>query len=158
IAESERLALCKAALVVDDGLLAAIDELAFSSDHPLSARRIFTLRVSIAVVQLELQNEPLEWNVMKASWEEHSIGFLPKITDILVGVADDLNSHFALSVPSQMHQAIVDQLFRLANDLIGLVARLSPSYPLTTRSLVALTKAIADIFVYTDAADNMFTP
>lgn len=147
----------KAALVAEDGLPAAIEELTFSSDHPLSLRRLRTLRVSLAVVDKELDGDKGEWRILQTTWDEHSIALLPQLVEIFIGVSDDINGHFLVTPPPRKNQALVDQLFRIADDLLHLISRLVPHFPLTTRSLRSLTVAIADVFVCTDAADMLYT-
>ncbi|KAJ7591444.1 hypothetical protein C8J56DRAFT_1047652 [Mycena floridula] len=158
IPENERLRLRKAALVVEDGLPAAIAELAFSSDHPLSLRRLYTLRVSLAIAARSLEEEEGGWEALNTSWEEQSIGLLPRLVDILVGVANDLNGHFLISSAPAMKQDLVDQLFRTAQDLLHLVSRLERLVILTALTLRRLTRAVTDIFVCTDSADMLFSP
>lgn len=157
ITENDRLSMRKVALVAEDGLPAAIEELMFSSDHPLSLRRLRTLRVSLAIVKQELETEKGEWRLLQTVWDEQSHGLGVRLVDIITGVSDDLNAHFRLTPPPVMNQALVDQLFRTADDILRLLARLTPTYPLTTRSTRALTTAVADIFTCTDAADMIYS-
>lgn len=154
IPENDRLSMRKAALVAEDGLLAAIDELAFNSDHPLSYRRLHTLRVSMAVVQREVVNDQTGWKVLKTSWDEQKVGLLPRLIEILAGVSGDLKDHFPLHIPAKMDQTLVGQLFRTVEEIHHLIQRVSYGFPLASHSLRSLTIATADIFVCTFA----FTP
>lgn len=148
----------KIALVAEDGLPAAMEELTFSSDHPLSLRRLRTLRVSLAIVERELEDDKGEWRVLQSLWEEQYHGFVPRLVGILAGIGDDLNGHFALSPPPRMNQTLADQLFRTADDVLRLIMLLSPAFPLTSRELRMLTTTLADILACTDAADMAFSP
>ncbi|KAK0243203.1 hypothetical protein EDD85DRAFT_947346 [Armillaria nabsnona] len=162
ISESQRLSLRKAALVATDGLPAAIEELAFSSDHPLSLRRLRTIRVSLAIVERELRTENGahngEYNVLETIWDEHSVGLVPQLLSILTGVSGDLNEHFVVtsSPPAPMNQELVEQLFHTADDLLRLISLLSPSFPLTPRPLRYFSITLADIFACSEAAKTLY--
>ncbi|KAJ7126453.1 hypothetical protein C8R43DRAFT_1211992 [Mycena crocata] len=158
IAEHERLSMRKVALVADDGLPAAIEELTFSSSHPLSLRRLRTIRVSLAIVQRELEDaDSGEWRVLEALWDENAHGFVERLVDLFLGVADDLNTHFILTPPPPMDQALVGQLFRTSDDLLRLISHVTPTLPMTSRTLRNLTSSVADVFVCTDAAAKLYS-
>ncbi|KAK0461707.1 uncharacterized protein EV420DRAFT_1266438 [Desarmillaria tabescens] len=162
ISENQRLSLRKAALVATDGLPAAIEELTFSSDHPLSLRRLRTIRVSLAIVERELRTENEardgEFNVLETIWDEHSVGLVPQLLSILTGVSGDLNEHFVItSSPAPMNQELVEQLFHTANDLLRLISLLSLSFPLTPRPLRCFSVTLADIFACSEAARTMYS-
>ncbi|KAF8076742.1 hypothetical protein FPV67DRAFT_1472518 [Lyophyllum atratum] len=157
IAEHELLSMRKVALVSEDGLPAAVEELMFSSDHPLSLRRLRTLRVSLAIVERELNDPKGEWRTLEAFWDERSPGIVACLIDILVGISSDLNGHFVLSPPPRINQALTDQLFLTTDDLLRLISQLTPAFPLTGRAMRRLTIATADIFACTDAADMIYS-
>lgn len=157
IAEHELLSMRKVALVSEDGLPAAVEELMFSSDHPLSLRRLRTLRVSLAILERELDDPKGEWRALQAFWDEQSPGIVSCLVDLLIGVSDDLNGHFVLSQPPRMNHALADQLFRTVDDILRLVTQLAPAFPLTSRSMRRLTIAVADIFACTDMADMVYS-
>lgn len=157
IAENERLAMRKIALVAEDGLPAAVEELAFSSDRPFSLRRLRTLRVSLAIVERELAEPKGEWRVLQIFWDEHNHGFVPRLVDILFDIVDDLNQHFAIQPIPRMNQTLSDQLFRTADDILRLVTHLTSSIPLPNRALCSLTISVADLFACTDAADMIYS-
>jgi hypothetical protein len=158
IAEHERLPMEKVALVAEDGLPAAIGELKFSSSHPLSLRRLRILRVSLAIIQHELEDTDAgEWRILEALWDKNAHGFVERLVDIFLGVADDLNAHFVLTVPPPMNQTLVGQLFCTSDDLLRLIARLTPALALTSRALRNLTSSIADVFACTHAAAALYS-
>lgn len=157
ITEDERLSLRKVALIADDGLPAAVEELTYASSHPMDSSRIRTLRVSLAIVEDELGDEKGEWRVFQALWDERAHGLVPHLVDIFVGVSDDLNGCYNLSSPPHVAQSHIEQLFRTATDLQRLIIRLALAYPLTTRSTRVLIAAVADVFVCTDAADMLYS-
>lgn len=156
IAEHERLSLRKVALVAEDGLLAAVEELMFTSAHPLSLRRLRTVRASLAIVERELGGARGEWRTTQAFWEEQSYGMVPRLVDLFVGVAGDLDAHFVVSPPPRMNQSLVDQLFRTGDDLLRLILRMTLLLPLTSRAMRELVVAVADVFACTDAADMVY--
>ena len=157
IVEDERLALRQAALLVDDGATAAIEELTMDSVGPLDARRIRTLRVALAIIERELQeDETGEWHILQALWKDHSHGLVPQLVDLFLVVSEDLQNHFSLTPPPCSGQELVSLLFRISDDLLTLIARLVPAYPLTTRLTRSLIAAVADVYVCTDAADMIY--
>lgn len=158
IAENERLLMRKAALVVDDGLSAAVEEVAFHSDHPLSLRRLRTLRVSLAVIARALKEEDGPWNLAKLGREEHSIGILARLIDIFDGVSEDLNAYFVIDSLPLVNLTVVDQLFHSADDLLLTILQLGSSLPLAAHSLRRFVAAIANSFVCTHIAADTFSP
>ncbi|KAG6813039.1 hypothetical protein H0H92_014574 [Tricholoma furcatifolium] len=158
ISDTELLSMRKIALVSEDGLPAAIEELMFTSDHPLSLRRLRTLRVSLAIVKRELDLPKGEWKTLESFWDEGTSGIVPCLLDILIGVSDDLNKHFSLFPPPSMDQILANQLFLAAINLLQLIIQLVPIYPPTTRLMRTLVLSTADIFACTAAANNLFSP
>lgn len=157
IMEDERVALRHAALVAEDGVAAAIEELTTENKLPISLNRIRTLRVALAVIERELtENEEGEWHILQALWKDGSHGLVPHIVDIFFSVNQDLQTHFTLTIPPRHAQELVKLLFLISDDLLRLIARLVPTYPLTSRLTRTLVAAVADVFVCTDAADMMY--
>ncbi|KAF5358962.1 hypothetical protein D9758_004905 [Tetrapyrgos nigripes] len=157
IQDTEKQMLHKIALVADDGLQAAVDELTYSSDHPLSLRRLRTLRVSMAILDNALNTDDKgEWKILQTIWDDHSIALMPRLVELFAEIASDLNAHFVVTAtPPPMNQILVDQLFRSAEDLLRLILRLTSRFSLTPRSLRTLTLGIADVFACTDVADTI---
>ncbi|KAJ7098718.1 hypothetical protein B0H15DRAFT_821944 [Mycena belliarum] len=155
IAEHERLSMRKVALVADDGLPAAVEELTFSSSHPLSLRRLRTIRVSLAIVQRELADADAgEWHILEALWDENTHGFIERLADVFRGVADDLNGYFTSTAPPPHRDpALLPQLFCTADDLLRLIEQLLPAFVMTSRALRDLVCAIADVFTCAAQAD-----
>ncbi|KAJ6458661.1 hypothetical protein C8R47DRAFT_1162997 [Mycena vitilis] len=154
IAEHERLSMRKVALVARDRLPAAVEELMFSSSHPLSLRRLRTVRVSLALVQRELVGSE---HFFEDLWDDNAFGFVERLIDIFLGVADDLTAHFVLVPPPPMNQPLVGQLFRTSDDLLHLIVQLAPEFKLMGRALRNLTRGIADVFACTDAARTLYS-
>ncbi|KXN89433.1 hypothetical protein AN958_05595 [Leucoagaricus sp. SymC.cos] len=119
IPEHERLGFRKLALVVDDGLPAAVEELAvvFESHHqngdegnnsyrPVSLRRLRILRVGVGLVMRELgedgnvdmvgeDGESGEWRILDAFGVERTYGFTERLVDLFVDLVEDLMLHFS---------------------------------------------------------------
>ncbi|KAG6845449.1 hypothetical protein H0H87_009357 [Tephrocybe sp. NHM501043] len=157
ITEFELLSMRKVALVSEDGLPAAVEELMFSSDHPLSLRRLRTLRVSLMLVKRELDLPKGEWKTLESFWEEGSPGIVACLIDVLVGVSGDLNGHFAIYPPPPMNQPLAEQLFLTADDLLKLIVQLTPVYTPTSRTMRNLVVACADIFACVHAAETAYS-
>ncbi|KAE9404801.1 hypothetical protein BT96DRAFT_394283 [Gymnopus androsaceus JB14] len=185
ISESDRLSMRKIALVVEDGLPAAIEELTRPSAHPLSYRRLRTLRVSVALVERELAEDPQkgDWTILQTLWDEQSTALIPRLADLLTETAQDLNGHFLITSPFPTQQQsssatslpqVLSQLFSLAEDILTLLLHLvlvpgssSSSLPLgsgsapfafslTSYTLRSLVLGVADVFACTDAADTIY--
>ena len=161
ITEDELRTLQKVAYVSEDGLPGAVGELLFSSDHPLSHRRLRVLRVSLAILQREMGSTEGEWRTFQTfrDWEGQSPGIINCLIDLLAGLSDDLNGYFALSSSGKrINQPLVEQLFRTADQIFLLLNHLTlPSFPMNGRSLRQLTIAVADIFACTAEADILFS-
>jgi hypothetical protein len=158
ITEEERASMRKMALVANDGLPAAIEELTLPIDCPMDIRRLRTLRVSLAVVERVLEdNTAGEWRILESLWEDGSHGLVPRLVDIFTGLCCDLRFHFDLKPPPPMAHELIHHLFRAAANLLKMIARLALAYPITSRSIRVLTAAVADVFVYTDAADMLYS-
>ncbi|KAJ3800389.1 hypothetical protein GGU11DRAFT_412344 [Lentinula aff. detonsa] len=186
IYENDRLSMRKIALVVEDGLPAAIEELTLPNTHPLSYRRLRTLRVSIALVERELAEDPqkVDWNVLQTIWDEQSTALIPRLAELLAEIAQDVNGYFRITSPfpvqhetqPQLHSStamslpqVLSQLFQLAEDILGLLTRLTIvlepsssssseplSFSLSAYTLRSLVLSVADVFACTDAADTIY--
>ena len=156
IANDEMLEMRKLARVARDGLSSAVEELAYSSDRPFSLRRLRVLRVSIAVIYQELDEDDGEWETIQTCWNERDLSLVPRLVAILVDISDDLNQHFVVQSVPQMNQVLSGLLFRTANDLLDLIARFATSYPLTSWDLRRLATALADLFGCSERASSIF--
>jgi hypothetical protein len=77
IMEDERVALRHAALVAEDGVAAAIEELTTENKLPMSLNRVRTLRVALAIIERELtEDEEGEWHILQALWKDRSHGLV----------------------------------------------------------------------------------
>ncbi|EKM79923.1 hypothetical protein AGABI1DRAFT_72636 [Agaricus bisporus var. burnettii JB137-S8] len=169
ISEKERLTLRKLALVVDDGLEAAVEELKFESGRPFSLRRLKTLRVSIAMLVRELDRDMdtdgdcrdgAEWLILQAFWREGEYAFLGRLVDLFVDLTSDLEQYFvdrqdqaSLQDPNP---TLVEQLFWTSLDFLLLIERLVPPFTITARSLRHLVSSIVSILVCVDEAMTVF--
>ncbi|XP_006456758.1 hypothetical protein AGABI2DRAFT_122649 [Agaricus bisporus var. bisporus H97] len=169
ISEKERLTLRKLALVVDDGLEAAVEELKFESGRPFSLRRLKTLRVSIAMLVRELDRDMdtdgdcrdgAEWLILQAFWREGEYAFLGRLVDLFVDLTSDLEQYFvdrqdqaSLQDPNP---TLVEQLFWTSLDFLLLIERLIPPFTITARSLRHLVSSIVSILVCVDEATTVF--
>ncbi|TFK25945.1 hypothetical protein FA15DRAFT_319512 [Coprinopsis marcescibilis] len=181
ITEDERLALRKIAYVVEDGVAAAVEELVFISANvvngaeedklvkraPLSARRLRTLRVSVAIVVKEVKGDEEEegegtgegeWRVLTSLWGEQAHGLVPRLIDLLVDLAEDVGRYFeaeysvmdeqrpvAVPAMSEVNYKLLAQLWDTAYDALGLVEMLVGGYPLAARDLRRLVGALVEL-------------
>ena len=159
IAEGERLTMRKVALVAEDGLSAALEEIAFRSDHPLSLRRLRTLRVSLAIAlnSLDVEDEG-EWHAVQLFWSEQKQDLNIRLIEIVMGISQDLNGHFSVaSTPGPMNQVLTEQLFRTSEDLLRVLGRLTTAFPINVRSLKIVTTSVADVFACASTADSQYS-
>ncbi|KAF9442545.1 hypothetical protein P691DRAFT_789311 [Macrolepiota fuliginosa MF-IS2] len=182
ISESERLALRKLALVADDGVPAAVEELCFDfggAGFEFSVRRLRVLRVSIAVVARELSSSlssnsnseygyGADWTLLEAFWNERSYGFVDRLIDLFVLLSADLTTHFqTLLLPplpepkpnpnAQTHTHLIDQLFSTARELLVLLETLIPIFGgVSARGVRRLVSAIVDVLCCAEAAAEIW--
>ncbi|PIL37469.1 hypothetical protein GSI_01163 [Ganoderma sinense ZZ0214-1] len=158
ITDEERASMRQAAFVVDDGFAGAVDEVLRPLERPSTFSSLRTLRVALAYLQREL-DEDEESKLLDDFWEEANCSFITALCDLLAPVVDDIRSHFSLlEVPSRRSQDVMAQLFFIADDILQLLIRLLPPYPLPSRALRILTTNVADMFSCADAADMSYSP
>ncbi|KAF9226846.1 hypothetical protein BS17DRAFT_776224 [Gyrodon lividus] len=151
ISEEERISLDRAATIADDGLPGAIDELV-RSDFPLTnLDRIRGLRVAVAVILHELdEDEAGDRNVLEAGWKKTVHGLMFRSIDVVASVSQELEGLCSLSMTQSRERGIVEQLLLLSGELLRLVVRLKPLSVTTNRSMRNVVTAVADIFVCAD--------
>ncbi|KAL1740094.1 hypothetical protein HDZ31DRAFT_18973, partial [Schizophyllum fasciatum] len=144
INERDRVVMRKIAFVADDGLPAAIDELMYNAEHPYSFRRLRTVRVSLALLEQALADTVSgEWHILQALYAEQKQGLLAHLGDLLVGVSEDLDGHFAMCEPPPVGGVVVlNQLCLTAEDLVAVIAVLAGAYQLTSRTLHGIATAM----------------
>ena len=158
IESEELLEIGKLAMVARDGLLSAIEELAYTSVRPFSLRRLRVLRVSIAVMAGEIAYDDGEWHVIENFWAERGERFFPTLIALLYDISEDLNHHFSITSIPRMNQPLTDLLFRTASDLVHFISHFPPTYPFVGRELRKFTSAVADLYICSHAARNRFSP
>lgn len=156
ITEEERMSMRRAAIVADDGLTGAVDELLRPIDRAPTLKHLRALRVAFAVIDDELRKDR-EYDVLQDFWQEGSRGLVGHLVDVFVPLVKEVRSHFTLTPPPRRSQELMSSLFRVADELLKLVLRLYPSYPLPSRAVRVLTTSAADLFVCTDAADVLYS-
>lgn len=158
ITSDERVAMRQAAIVADDGLPGAVEELLRPLERPLTLTNMRSLRVALAVIDQELgdQDEQGEYRVLQDFWTEGSISLIARLVDLFIPVSEEIKTHFSLKPPERKPQELMTELFRTANELLELLLRLYPTYLLASRAVSDLAASVADLFVCTDAADMLF--
>lgn len=156
ISENERLAMRKNALVAQDGLAGAVEEVLYTSQRPLSLRRLRTLRVSMALIRKDVEGDDGELQVLRRFWEGDAHGLVVRLVELLVDIADDVGGHFELQQADKVDHTHISLLFETATDLLRLIEVVVGSYPLTSRSIRSLTSAIADLYTCADSSNAVF--
>ncbi|KIK94846.1 hypothetical protein PAXRUDRAFT_33290 [Paxillus rubicundulus Ve08.2h10] len=153
INEEERISLDRAATIADDGLPGAIDELVRSDFPSVNLDRIRGLRVAVAVVLHEFEEDDLgDWNILEAGWKEKVHGLMFHVIDVVASVSQELKSLYSLTMAQPREGGIAEQLLLLSDELLRLVIRLEHLSVTTSRSMRNVVTAVADIFVCADLA------
>jgi hypothetical protein len=149
--EGERLLLQRLAHIGEDGLPAAIEELAFYSDEPISLRRIRTLRVALSVIHTHIITESShEWRVLQAFWDQNQRGLVIQLIHLFCNIAVGLKAHFLPHPRNSFDYALVEQSFLISQELLCLLNSLITSFPPPGKLLTLLVSAIADSFILAD--------
>ncbi|KAF8326413.1 hypothetical protein F5887DRAFT_1197258 [Amanita rubescens] len=145
IADGERLTLRKVALVAEDGLSAALEEIAFKSDNPLSLRRLRTLRVSLVILlnSLDAEDEG-EWHAVDLFWSEQKQDLNIRLIEIL-------------PLSGACEPGFNGTVIRTSEDLLRVLGKLTVAFPLNVRSLGTATIWIADVFACAGMADSQYS-
>ncbi|KAI0832780.1 hypothetical protein BC628DRAFT_1309243 [Trametes gibbosa] len=153
-----RTSMREAAFVVDDGFGGAVDELLRSVERPPTFGGLRTLRVALAMVDREL-DEDEESRVLDDFWEEAKCSLMTCLGNLLSPIVDEIRKQFSLShfPPPRTSQDIMAQLFWTADDMLRMSRRLVPIHPLPSRMLRTLTTNVADIFACAEAADMRYS-
>jgi len=151
ITEEERISLHRAATIADDGLRGAMEELVRTDSPPLDLDRVRGLRVAVAVILHELEEEEAgEWNVLDTAWRESIQGMVFHVIDMASSVGRELKTLCSLTMTQPREAGIMEQLLLLADKLLPLVIHLEPLSVTTSRSMRCIIVAIADIFICAD--------
>lgn len=156
ITHEERESLIRAAEIADRGLAGAVDCLLQPVEQPPSFSYIRALRVALGVVTEELMERD-EFELLQEFWQEGSCSLETCLVDVFGSLSDEIGSHFSIGPPPPTPSDVLAQMFRAAGDIIAILIRIVPTYPLLGRALRAFTAAAANIFVCTDLADILFS-
>ena len=159
INDNERAALRALALLVDDGLSAALEELVRTPTRPVSADALRTLRVATVLLAHELEvGDPGtgEWAALNALWTQQSHGLPLHLLAALDALAADAHARFSLIPPPPLSShAPLGCILAGTNELLQVLSLLIPSHPLPTRAVDGLVNAAADLFACADVADTL---
>jgi len=162
INDVERAALRALALLADDGLPTALEELVHTPTRPVSAGALRTLRVATVLLAHELETgDPGEgeWAALNALWVQHTHGLPHHLLAALDALAADAQARFSLIPPlppaMPSSHAPFASLLAGADELLQVLARLVSTHPLPTRAVNGLVFAAADLFACADAADTL---
>lgn len=147
ISEEERISLHRAATIADDGLRGGIEELVRTDSLPFDMGRVRGLRVAVAVILHELEEEEGgDWNLLDMAWSGGIQGMVFHVIDMASAVSRELKTLCSLTMTQPREAGIVEQLLMLADELLPLVIHLEPFSVTTSRSMRLIIVAIADIF------------
>ncbi|THH12845.1 hypothetical protein EW146_g7312, partial [Bondarzewia mesenterica] len=157
ICEDERQDLRALAILAEDGLPAALEELMCPFESPSSIQAIRMFRVALAIASREFaRGWEGEWRVLSTLWDEHGHGLALHLVDTVGIMSTDIQSLFTLTTPRRMAQDAVAGLFHAANEAMRVIHQLVPVYPLPGRQLRAMVGVAADLYACTDAADARY--
>ncbi|CAL1700381.1 unnamed protein product [Somion occarium] len=156
ITYDERMSMRRAAIIAEDGLLGAVDELTRKVERPPTVKSLRGIRVALAIIERELDEED-EYDVLEEFWKEGSRGCLACLVDAFLEVSEELEKHFTLFPPPPAPSGLLAWLFHTCNDLLRLIIRLVPDYPLPGRAVRSLTISAANVFFCSDAVDMLYS-
>ena len=156
ITDEERDSLLRAAEIADRGLPGAVDCLLQPVEQPPSFSYTRSLRVALGIVIEELMERD-EFDVLQEFWQEGSCSLETCLVDVFTSLGDEIGNHFSVSSPSTLPPEVLTQAFKAAGDIITILMRIVPAYPLPNRTLRAFIVAVVNLFVYTDLADILFS-
>ncbi|EJD01547.1 uncharacterized protein FOMMEDRAFT_90409 [Fomitiporia mediterranea MF3/22] len=158
ITDNEVMEFKRASRIAKDGLYGAVSLLTRTPDELDPMERRLDIRVAISVVIDVLEKRFTgEKELLETVWD-HGLNGLPVyLIQHLIKSSTELRTQFDLTVPHGRSQPEIAAEFLNCHDLLRLLTRLLPSYPPPTRDIALLAKAVADIFVCTDAADLIYT-
>ncbi|KAJ3551729.1 hypothetical protein NM688_g4538 [Phlebia brevispora] len=156
ITEDEYESMRAAAIIVDDGLLGAVEQLLQPLERPPTLRNLRAIRVAFAVIDQEFEHRG-EREVMQEFWKEGSQSLETCLVDTLAALSDEIGSYFSVHLPPSSSPELVAQLFRTSDEALKLFMRLVPSYPVAGRITRTISSTAADLFVFTDAADMLYS-
>ncbi|EPQ59195.1 hypothetical protein GLOTRDRAFT_33360, partial [Gloeophyllum trabeum ATCC 11539] len=158
ITEDERLTMRRLAIIAEDGAPAAVEVLGQRYESPMKMEDIRSIRVSLTIMERELENGVEgEWRALEALWGERRHGLVTMLAEALSVIISDIRSFFSLRPPPETSQHVLAELFETARDLLKVMVRLVPAYPLPSRPMCMLVADIADLFVCTDSADMLYS-
>ncbi|KAI9432473.1 hypothetical protein H4582DRAFT_1883882 [Lactarius indigo] len=162
INDAECATLRTLARLVDDGLPAAIKELAHTPARPVSADDLLKLRIATVVLMHELEtgdSDEGEWATLNALWAQNTHGLPLHLLAALEILTADAQAHFSLTLPPPLtgssSRASLTDLLAAANELLQVLTHLIPTYPLPGRAAHGLVNVVADLFASADAADML---
>ncbi|KIY73864.1 hypothetical protein CYLTODRAFT_152907 [Cylindrobasidium torrendii FP15055 ss-10] len=161
ISDGERARLQKLASLADYGLADVVDELFYQSEaQTFSTRRLYVLRVAIAWVKHEVQEEEDgEYRVGTEAWNGFNMALWARLLDLLTQAAGNLAAIFSLaaSPPQRIETELVEMLFKTARDILVLVMLLTAQLQFSPRTIREFTVTIASLFASAQTATAVFS-
>ncbi|THH33535.1 hypothetical protein EUX98_g698 [Antrodiella citrinella] len=155
ITAQTRSNLREAALMADDGLEGAVNELVHTPEQ-LTPESLLSLRVALVVIASEL-DEDHEYEVVQAFWREGSRSLLTCLVSMFLAIVEEVGGYFTVHPPPLSNPSLVTHLFQALDELLRLILRVIPTYPLVGRAFRALVIGTSNLFVCTDAADMLYS-
>ena len=144
------------ALVAEQGLHTAMDEITAFATQPMDVESLRILRVALAIVEDEYAHA--EYLVLQALWDQGKHGILSHLMDNLVAVGVAMREPLHTAPLSRMSRRFVEELLHTTTDLMRIINTLHIAYPPTSRSVRILSETIAQIFTYANALEPFRSP
>jgi len=162
IIDVERASLCTLALLVDDGLSTALQEIVRTPTRPVSADALRTLRVATVLLAHELETGNPgtgEWAALNALWTRNTHGLPHHLLAALDALTADAPARFSLIPPlppvTPSTHAQLANLLAGTDELLQILACLVPTHPVPTYAANGLVNAAVDLFACADAVDTL---
>lgn len=158
ITDDEHASMRHAALLADDGMIGAVEELAVVPTRPLTLRSIRGVQVALALLERELDDDQ-EYEILQEFWAESSRqnqspqGHMSSLIAVFTTISEEIETYFGYYTPPAAPSGLIGQLFNTANELLRSITRILPIYPLAGRAMRILVAHITNIFACTDTVD-----
>ncbi|EIN10856.1 hypothetical protein PUNSTDRAFT_142767 [Punctularia strigosozonata HHB-11173 SS5] len=158
ISEDEVCQLQEHAMMAEKGVMGAVAGMQRFSQEPVDSRSICMLRIALAIVEQAICGDTYGgWHVLESLWGTGSQGLLSHLADALAAASHHVNEQFSIVFQQQVTTDDIGQCFLVVKDMLSLLIRLMPTFPMPARAVRSLACHVADVFRCTDAADMLYS-
>jgi hypothetical protein len=158
ISEDDRHRLREQASMADEGISGAVTRIIDFPRHPIDHHSISMLRIALSIIDKELSElGDGGYHVLKSLWKTGSHDLMSHLADDLAAASCHIDSQFSLTTPKNLVIGDVSRYFLTVHEILSLLMRLIPTFPIPGRTIRSLSCHAANIFRCTDAADMLYS-